>query len=74
VRVEVGCEVPRPCGSDTKGGGMSEQWFVKCVNSDTLHTELNAFAQQGYVIRWLFQSEWQGASWITIVAERKGTP
>ena len=50
---------------------MSEPWFVKCVDSEILHTELNAFAQQGYTIRWLFQQEWQGTLWITIVAERK---
>ena len=53
------------------GDAMSEAWFVKCVDSEILHTELNAFAQQGYTIRWLFQQEWQGTLWITIVAERK---
>ena len=53
------------------GAAMSEPWFVKCVDSEILHTELNAYAQQGYTIRWLFQQEWQGKLWITIVAERK---
>lgn len=50
---------------------MSDHWFTKTVRYDMLDSELNAFHNQGYAIRWLFRGlDTDGQSdYFVIVAE-----
>lgn len=50
---------------------MSEsRWICKECRFDCLETELNAFHEQGYTIRWMFRTEYQNTSVMEIVAEK----